>query len=119
MKSKRKKNFTGPEKELVSPHRIHNIEVGLMATRELPTRGILETVTELTDTEQRVLGVLDDRSRLDLEQIAGNGRLSLRAAHEAVGSLVRADLVVPIDGQFGPVYEINRQTAGEVIASVA
>lgn len=66
---------------------------------------------DLSDHEERVLGILTERSRLELEQIASAARLSPTATTSALDGLIERDLVTVMSGRYAPLYELNRLTA--------
>jgi DNA-binding transcriptional ArsR family regulator len=72
----------------------------------------------LSPAEERVLGLLLDRSALDVEQIAGIGLLSIDTAVHALDSLLRAHLVTSRSrGDEMQIYELNRQVAKNLTAA--
>jgi hypothetical protein len=74
-------------------------------------------VEHLTDLETRVLGVLEQRSGLDVEQIASAGRLQADAAIQALQGLSSRRLIIAETGKFGPTYQLNRTHIQQLIAA--
>jgi hypothetical protein len=74
-------------------------------------------MSDLSDFEERVLGVLDSRTQLELEQVAGAARLSARAAGLALRGLQDRELVTASKGRYGELYALNRRAAQERTAA--
>lgn len=70
--------------------------------------GNVGVMDQLTDFETRVLAVLEQRSGLDVEQIASAGRLPIEATTRALEGLLRRELIVKDVGKFGPTYQLDR-----------
>jgi DNA-binding transcriptional ArsR family regulator len=72
----------------------------------------------LSPVEERVLGILIDRSELDVTQIAGAGLLSVESTTHALNSLADARLVSlrrVADGT--SLYELNGPVAKDITAA--
>jgi hypothetical protein len=70
--------------------------------------GTFDTVDELTDFETRVLGVLEQRSGLDVEQVASAARLPVGSTTRALEGLARCELITEVTGKFGSTYQLDR-----------
>lgn len=72
----------------------------------------------LSPTEERVLGILTERARLDVEQIAGVGLLSVETASRALDSLVESRIVTRTSGEDGAqAFELNRRVLKDMTAA--
>lgn len=62
----------------------------------------------LSDLESRVLGILEQRPGLDIEQVASAGRLPIGTATQAVESLTQKELIRAENARHGRTFQLNR-----------
>lgn len=73
-------------------------------------------MSDLSDVEERVLSVLEQRSQLDLEQVASASRLHPDITQRTLDALVDRQLVSKSPGKFGPLYQLNRRNIAKLTA---
>lgn len=70
--------------------------------------GTVDRMDALSDLETRVLGVLEQRPGLEIEQVASAARLPIRAATQAVDGLIQKELLLEDQGRYGRTFQLNR-----------
>lgn len=77
----------------------------------------LSPMDALSDLESRVLGVLEQRPGLDIEQVASAGRLPIARATQAVDSLMQKELVRAEDARHGRTFQLNRRNVQALLVA--